>query len=154
MREIFREIVGAVILSSDDYIVMGRKDPKSGGVYADCWQIPGGGIESGETALQALEREVAQECAVSIADGKVSLLDDRGAGSAPKRLSSGEEVLCRMKFLIYLVETARPASGLALSAGDDLIEARWVHRSQLKSLRLTPPGVEMFLRLGWLEKCN
>jgi hypothetical protein len=42
MREIERTIVSALIFSQDGKLLMGKKDPAKGGVYPDCWHIPGG----------------------------------------------------------------------------------------------------------------
>jgi len=42
MRTINRDIVSAVILSKDFKILLGKKDPSKGGVYASSWHIPGG----------------------------------------------------------------------------------------------------------------
>lgn len=43
LREITREIVSGLIFSADGKLLMGKKDPTKGGVYSDCWHIPGGG---------------------------------------------------------------------------------------------------------------
>ena len=48
MNEICRDIVSALIWSKDEKLFLGRKHPEKGGVYADCWHIPGGGIDEGE----------------------------------------------------------------------------------------------------------
>lgn len=42
------------------------KDVNKGGVYTDCWHIPGGGIEEGEDKNSALMREVKEETGIDI----------------------------------------------------------------------------------------
>jgi ADP-ribose pyrophosphatase YjhB (NUDIX family) len=34
--------------------------------YVPGWQLPGGGVEAGETAVEALQREVLEECNIAI----------------------------------------------------------------------------------------
>jgi hypothetical protein len=50
---IHREIASTVLFSSDGSLLLGRKDPEGGGVYADKWHLPGGGTEAGEPLPQA-----------------------------------------------------------------------------------------------------
>ncbi|MBT6335075.1 MAG: NUDIX hydrolase, partial [Candidatus Magasanikbacteria bacterium] len=64
MRSISRDIVSAIIISKDNKIFLGRKDPSKGGVYKDCWHLPGGGIEKGETDEDALIREIQEETGI------------------------------------------------------------------------------------------
>lgn len=54
MRTIKRKIVGAVIVSKDGKVFLAKGNPQIGGVYVDCWLIPGGGVEAGETGEQAV----------------------------------------------------------------------------------------------------
>jgi 8-oxo-dGTP pyrophosphatase MutT (NUDIX family) len=74
MRTIHRTIVSALIFSKDGKLLMGMKDPKNGGVYADCWHIPGGGVDEGETKEQALRREMLEEVGIDIANCTVAQL--------------------------------------------------------------------------------
>lgn len=55
-----RHAVRAIILSEDDQVLLCRHvlaDPPGAGV----WAAPGGGVESGESLLEALRRELAEE---------------------------------------------------------------------------------------------
>lgn len=151
MREIEREIVSALIFSKDGKIFQGMKDPKDGGVYADCWHIPGGGIDEGEELVTALLREVKEETGIDITEEKIELLDDTGRGQSVKTLKdTGEKVLCNMKFNVYKVAINENADDIPVVLNDDLVKYHWIEPSELKNIKLTPPSVELFTRLGYL----
>lgn len=151
MRTIQRDIVAGLIVSKDNKFLFGMKDPKGGGVYVDCWHIPGGGINEGETREQALKREVAEELGLDISEAKVSLLDDKGLGQAEKTLKdTGEKVLVKMKFYVYRINYDKNASEILVSAGDDIEKTMWADPLKLKEYKLTPPSVELFTQLGWM----
>lgn len=148
MREIARDIACAVIISGDSRILMGRKHPGGGGVFVNCWQIPGGGIEPGESQIQALSREIREEVGISIQGLEVSLLSDKDSGSAVKRLSSGEEVLCHMKFFVYLIHLPGLSGDIETIAGDDFAEISWFTQSELSEIKLVPAGERLFAEFG------
>lgn len=60
-------VVGAVIVDQGRVLCAQR----SAGALAGLWEFPGGKIEPGETARDALQREIAEElgCAVEVGDG-------------------------------------------------------------------------------------
>lgn len=60
-------VVGAVIVR-DGQVMAARRG--GGGPLAGLWEFPGGKIEPGESAREALEREIAEEldCVVSVGD--------------------------------------------------------------------------------------
>src|SRR5262245_49779806 len=102
MRKIRRQIVAALIFSQDHKLLMGMKNPDQGGVWPDCWHIPGGGIEAGEAQTQALQREVHEETGLDITAAKVQLIDDKGKMETTKRLKENdEEVQVEMQFFVY-----------------------------------------------------
>lgn len=152
MRTIHREIVVGLVVSKDHHIVLGMKDPARGGVYADCWHIPGGGIEPGETHLQALQREMAEELGLDISEAQISLLDDKGQGESQKTLpESGETVICKMNFYVYRIMLSKNAADVTLVPGDDIVKAVWVDPAALGTYNLTPPSQELFKRHSWIH---
>jgi len=150
MRTIHRAIVSALLISKDGKLLMGMKDPASGGVYADAWHIPGGGINDGESKLAALRREVREETGIDITAAQVALADDTGSGQAVKTLESGETVLCDMTFNVFRVDLTAQAADIALQPADDLVRLEWVELSKLGARKLTPPSANLFARLGWV----
>ena len=153
MRQIYRDCVSGLITSKDDRILLGMKDPHGGGVYADCWHLPGGGVDEGESHLAALAREMREEVGLNITQADVMLADDKGRGSAQKTLKSTNEiVMCHMKFFVYRVSFPLPASQIQARAGDDLQKIIWARRSEIDGLKLAPPSISLFKRLGLGQK--
>lgn len=152
MREIKRRIVAGLIFSKDEKLFQGQKDLKNGGVYSDCWHIPGGGVENGETDKSAIIREIKEETGIDISGYEIELVDDEGKGESEKILKdSGEKVLCKMDFIVYKVLiNDKLAKDINVSLGDDLKEFAWREIGELKNYQLTPPSKELFKKLGYI----
>lgn len=58
-----REAVRALILDPDDRVLLVRFDWPGSGVF---WANPGGGVEPGESRLDALRREMAEEVGIGV----------------------------------------------------------------------------------------
>lgn len=150
MRTIQRRIVAGVIISKDNKILMGKKDPTKGGVWTDCWHIPGGGKDKDETDLQALTREVKEESGIDIATANIKLIPYNFKGAAEKTIKpSGERVLCEMDFTTYEVRVNKNAIDIQLNFGDDLIEPTWFNFSEIKNLKLIPGAAELYKQAGY-----
>ena len=127
------------------------RDPSHGGVWSDCWNIPGGGVEEGEGKEDAIRRETVEETGIDISAYPLELVDDVGSGVTEKTLrDSGERVIVDMKFIVYKVVLDKDAVDVQLKLDNEFAEGRWSTIEEAKQLRLTPPTVELFKRLGYL----
>ena len=132
---------------------MGRKDPAKGGVYLDCWHIPGGGVDEGESLEQALRREVKEEVGFDILPYKPVLIPIKHGGVSEKILKSGEKVLCKMDFNTYKIEIFDKNAGeIKLNLSDDLVEAEWFDLDELPKVKQIPGGKEFFQEMGLISK--
>ena len=154
MREIKRIIVSALIFSQDNKLLMGKKDPAKGGVYPDCWHIPGGGVDEGETFEEALRREIKEEVGLDISSYISVFIPEKGTGVAEKILqNTGEKVLCKMEFNIFRVDISdKLASEIELHLSDDLVEIRWFSPDELPDVKQIPGGKEFFQKIGLIPK--
>lgn len=154
MRTIKREIVSALIFSSDNKLLMVKKDHIAGGVYVDCWHLPGGGIEEGETKEQALTREIIEEVGIDISQYEKELMDDKGRGESKKTLrDTNEKVLAKMHFNVYkIVIKDKPNDKISVKLNDELENFEWFDLNDLKTAKLTPPSVTLFKKIGFLDK--
>lgn len=152
MRQIERNIVSGMIFSKDGKLFQGMKDPQKGGVYCDCWHLPGGGVEPGEDKKIALAREIKEESGIDISGYNIELADDSGRGESKKVLDNGEEVLCRMKFFVYKIEiNDKNSTDIEIKLNDDLVKYRWTELGELSNTKLTPPSTELFKKLGYIK---
>jgi 8-oxo-dGTP pyrophosphatase MutT (NUDIX family) len=151
MQTIFRNCVVGIIVSRDGKILLGKKNPRAGGVYPDCWHLPGGGMEPGESQHEALRREVKEETGIDILPYQIDFVDAEGRGEAEKfDKKLGQKVLCVMNFYVYKVQLPLSAETIHLELHDDIIEAEWVVISELAKYWLTPPSVTLFTKIGYL----
>ncbi len=124
--------VGAVVWNGQQVLLERRGQPPA----QDTWALPGGLIELGETAEEAVVREVREECGIEIRPGPVLGLFEPIQRDPDGRVRYQFVVI---DFLAYYV------SGI-LSIGDDAAEARWVAPNELAQYELTPLARDMIDR--------
>lgn len=152
MKIIGRDIVSAVIISKDGKVFLAKKN--SSGVYSNCWHIPGGGIDEGETKEQALIREMQEEISLDVSKynlNEIGLPEEAKFGEAEKILKTGERVLAKMHFFVYLINIFDKSSGeIKLNINDEFLEYIWAGKKEIKKFKLAPPTVLLFKHLGYL----
>jgi 8-oxo-dGTP pyrophosphatase MutT (NUDIX family) len=153
LRVVNRRIASAVIFSSDNLMLLGRKDPKGGGVYPNSWHLPGGGTDDNESLDTALIREIKEEIGLDISSFDRVPVPFTGHGEAAKTLPSGERIWAIMEFNRFEVRLSQTAAELtgAVQPGDDLIELRWFSAEELAALN-DPSGInDWFVEAGYLK---
>jgi 8-oxo-dGTP pyrophosphatase MutT (NUDIX family) len=149
MRTVQRNIVGAFIFSSDNKILLGKN--YKGGTYDDCWSVPGGGIEDGESKLEALKREILEETGIDISSSEITPYKDILFGQSKKTLrESGETILVEMKFYNYIIRMPFSAKEITAKPGDDFVYAKWFPVTDLKSLKMPPPSIETLKGIDYI----
>lgn len=147
MRTIEREIVGAFIISSDNHLLLGKS--YKGGVYNDCWIVPGGGIESSETEIQAVCRETLEEVGIDISNWKIEKMNMELTGESEKVLrDTNERVIVNMQFYNFIIRAPKPHDRIKIVCDDDIVEARWHSIDTLTKLKLSPPTRTTLEKIG------
>ena len=149
MRTIERDVVAAVILSRDNKLLLGM--PGERGAYLGYWVIFGGGINEGEDHRTALDREIAEETGIDISKYPVALVHE-SAGESDKNLrGTGERVHVKMKFFDYkVIIDDKDCDNIKVTISDEHTAYKWAETSELKNLKISPPSVELFKKLGYL----
>jgi 8-oxo-dGTP pyrophosphatase MutT (NUDIX family) len=150
LREIDRQIASLIVISGDNKILLGRKDPSKGGVYPDAWHIPGGGSKENESLEEAAKREGFEETGLDLTEEELVPVAT-GHGESTKTLTSGEKVWCNMTFNRFEVRLNAPADGIDLVAGGDLVGLRWFDSKELSDIKHIPGGKEFFIQAGYIS---
>jgi len=121
--------VGALITREDGAVLLIKRGQEP---YLGCWSLPGGNIQSGESARIACRREVLEETGLSVEVGhslghiEIPMPDDT--------------TLYIEDFRARLVDSAHSTP----RAGDDAADVGWFHLAEIHSLNTTP-GLTKYL---------
>jgi 8-oxo-dGTP pyrophosphatase MutT (NUDIX family) len=71
MRVIERNVVRAVVLDAEEKVLLFHTRDPTYPELGQWWELPGGGLEDGETHLQAVIRELAEEAGLVVSAAQV-----------------------------------------------------------------------------------
>ena len=149
MRTVERKIVGAFIFSSDGKVLLGHN--KKGGTYQGMLVIPGGGIEEGETQLEAVRREMLEETGIDISRASIEQLEGTVTGESEKTLNdTNEVVLMKMEFYDFVVKFDQEAETITLTFESDFGSAQWYTSTELHNAFLGPNTKSTLQKLRFL----
>ena len=124
--------VGAVVLSGERVLLVKRGSQPSAGK----WSLPGGQLELGETTIEGIEREVAEECGLAIRVVGLAGVLDRVVRDAEGRV----------RYHWVLVDYLAYAESETICAGSDAADARWVPVDEVATLDVTDGLADMIHR--------
>jgi len=124
--------VGAVVLNGESVLLIKRGGQPSSGK----WSLPGGMVELGETTVQAVEREIAEECGLKIRVAGLAGVLDRVVKDAEGRI----------RYHWVLVDYLAYPESETICAGSDAAEARWVPVNEIDGLDVTDGLLDMIRR--------
>jgi 8-oxo-dGTP diphosphatase len=124
--------VGAVVLHQGRVLLVRRGGQPSAGK----WSLPGGLVDLGETTVDAIRREVEEECGI-----KIRVVDVAGVIDRIVRDPDG-----RVRYHYVLVDYLAGAEADAVAAGSDATDCRWVEVEGVGELDVTEGLLDMIRR--------
>jgi ADP-ribose pyrophosphatase YjhB (NUDIX family) len=139
-------VVTGILVKNDEGKVLLVKKPDGVGPYAGTFLTPGGGVKTGESADEAVQRELYEETGVKAINIKRVLFDDDVTENW-----KGEKT-----HFIMLLYTGEYVSGdlKPTENNDDNLEVmKWFSPSELVGVPLSPPLQKLLAVIGtWKNK--
>jgi putative (di)nucleoside polyphosphate hydrolase len=142
MKKRYRPNVAAIIRCTDGRVLLGQRAD-----YPQSWQFPQGGIDPGESRIEALRREVLEE--TGLAPEWYDVREERGPyrydfpGGADHRGHHGQE---QWYFLCLLRGAGTPAIDLAATCGE-FTGVLWTTVDTFPLERVPPMKREVYRRV-------
>ena len=124
--------MGAVILHEDKVLLVRRGQSPSFGK----WSLPGGLVELGETTVEAIAREIMEECSI-----KIRVVDVAGVITRVVKDDAG-----RIRYHYVLVDYLAYPYSMNVVAGSDAGDAQWVEIERVAELDTTQGLLDMIRR--------
>jgi len=127
------EVCAGAIAVRHDHLLLVRRGH---GPAAGEWSVPGGRVEAGETVLEAVVRELAEETGLEGVGGDLV--------GWVERIDADHHFVI-LDFWVTVLDDREPV------AGDDATEARWVPLTDVAALQLVDGLAEFLHENGILD---
>ena len=129
-------IYGIVINNNNILLVKKQRGP-----YIGKWDLPGGGIEMGETSIEALNRELLEECGYKAVETKlVNVLNNRViyVNSENQR---EELTLLSIIYFVTLEQYNHTDKQKIIRDTEDVSDSKWFSLNEMSQVLLTPNAI-------------
>lgn len=125
--------VGGIVVAGDRVLLVKRRNPPLQGR----WSLPGGRVELGEALVEAVRREIREECSLEVGVGPLVDVVDR------IHRDPGGAVEHHFVLADYLCHAASPEAAVAASDAADL---RWARLDELRALGVAEATIDVIRR--------
>lgn len=132
-----RVIVSAVIEKGDNLLFWKKRVDVW--PYPNTWHLIGGGINEGESLIDAVKREISEEAWI-----RTNIIDSLGFDEDYEPNKHWD--MTHYVFLVYKVEYL----SWELRADDDIVHLEWIPKNNLKNINLNKPSIKLFKKLGYI----
>ena len=136
--------VGAVVLDKDGRVLLVKHvEAKRGGFWFGKWICPGGRLETGETLVSGVQREIKEETSLEVETSGKAVVFDRIVKDGSKT-----------KLHVIYVDFVAKVVGGELRASSDVGIARWFSKEELRERwgELHEDTQKLFRESGILDK--
>ena len=137
-----RLIVVPVIRDEEGRVLV-CKMAEDRGVFPGSWALPGGGVEPGESLVEALRREIHEELGARLVSARPLFFRE---GVFTKTFADGSRRPLRMVFLLHECRIAENA----LTLNEEFTAYAWARPEELSGYELNEATKETFATLGLL----
>ncbi len=130
--------VGGVVIDKDRALLIRRGGPPLKGE----WSIPGGMLELGETLVQGVARELAEETGLKVEVLEMIEVFERIIPGTVA-LDGAPDEISRPKYHFIILDYLCESRGGTLCAGSDATDFAWAREDELLKFGLTPTATRV-----------